>query len=411
MGTAFADDFDRMESSGALWSAIIESVEGFKLLGDQSPIGDDMGSVTGRLPVHVQRLLGAIFSVAELLAQENNKNAVTLIEALHRVLGTDFPDDHLLDLFQNYRNYFPYSYMFIRRIGRTPNAPSHVWENELNRAPPVTKPSDDVSDVIRRNEKDSSSIAARSDDDNSDKDNHRHVDRSDPKWLVSDSEEGEDSEEEESIDHRRHTHMQQKKRLTRMSASPSRRVQSGGFVPVPSYGGKINFLFLLCPILVNQLYNIGNSSSRADDDMVMEIEDVSFTSDISAVPTGASVRKDPLTPHKKSAESTGWSSASTAGPANNAQAPKQRKSLVVDITRSTSQRPNDRTDSVNSFNSFDDSDTEAHAMALPLSNQSKEDIDIKDLKKTFQNSITAPGAEHAQKQLSDESLYQVLICI
>ena len=241
-GTAFGDDFERVETSGALWSAIIESVEGQTLLGNQSLGGDDMSSATGRLPVHLQRLLGAIFSVAELLAQENNKNVATLIESLHQVLGTNFPDAHLLDLFQNYRNYFPYSYMFIRRVGRTPNAPSHVWENELKKALPVTKSVDDVSDIIRRNEKDNSSSAAKSDDDGSDQGDHKHIDRSDPKWLVSDSEEGEDSEEEETIDHKRHTHMNQKKRLTRMSASPSRRVQSGAFVPVPSYNSKCNMI-------------------------------------------------------------------------------------------------------------------------------------------------------------------------
>jgi hypothetical protein len=228
-GEAFSDDFNGAPTASSLWSAIVRSVssDGQGLMG--LGVGDDLSKLTAQVPVHIQRLLGALLSVAEMLAQVNNNNVSTLVSSLHRVLGADFPETHMLDLFQNYRSYFPYSYMFIRRIGRTPNAPARVWEKVLS-----AETSLDTSDVIRRGEAGSSSLPRNKSNETSDgegsDDNHddsanniRMNDRSDPKWLVSDSEEGEDSEDEEDmVEQKARHHAHQKKRMTRMSASPAR---------------------------------------------------------------------------------------------------------------------------------------------------------------------------------------------
>lgn len=219
-GEAFSDDFNRIETASALWSAIIKSVEGRHLLGHPTA-RDDLGQLTSSLAVHIQRLLGALLPAADLIAQENSNNVPTLVQSMRRVLGIDFPEVHLLDLFQNYRSHFPYAYMFIRRLGRTPNALAHLWEKVLKPTPSNNKSSDD-SDIIGRSDKQGNANAG----DDSDEDNLQRANHSDPKWLVSDSEEGEDSEDDDALDQKRqHSRVHhQKKRMTRMSASPARRV-------------------------------------------------------------------------------------------------------------------------------------------------------------------------------------------
>lgn len=199
---------------------MIRAVEGGDLLG--SGLGE-LAQLTSALPVHLQRLLGGLLSVSELLAQENSNNVGTLVQSMRRVLGVNFPQAHMLELFKNYRNHFAYAYMFTRRLGRTPNAPPQVWEKELAVAPAIDKTTDD-SDLIGRNEKVGSRRTV-SDADASDQESVSGAPNTDPKWLVSDSEEGEDSEDEELMEHRRKA--QQKKRMTRMSASPARRAQPG----------------------------------------------------------------------------------------------------------------------------------------------------------------------------------------
>lgn len=125
----------------------------------------------------------------------------------------------------------------------------------------------------------------------------------------------------------------------------------------------------------------------------MVIEDLSFSSDAGRAVNKAKVdNQNPPTKKSDDKSGGGWSSASTAA---SKESSGQRKSLVVDITRSVSQ---DRPDSVASFNSFDDSDTEIHQAAAPISMMAQ--VDIEDLRNVYQNSITAPGASYAQKQLS-----------
>ena len=121
-----------------------------------------------------------------------------------------------------------------------------------------------------------------------------------------------------------------------------------------------------------------------DIEEVMEVEDISFHDDVLTSGTTS----------KQNNGSTGWISASAA-PAISSEGP-QKKSLVVDITNSVSQLSRQRPESVNSFNSFDDSDTEVVEKERPY--PVSVSIDIHELKKIFRDSITSPGAEHAQKQ-------------
>jgi hypothetical protein len=154
--------------------------------------------------------------------------------------------------------------------------------------------------------------------------------------------------------------------------------------------------------------------NREDDDM-MVVEDVSFTSDHGGNASidrgrgsGGSVPTNPSRAAEASRGGGGgaWASAAPAAPAPApaGQAVRgapaggggQKKSLVVDMadmTRSAT-LSQARPDSVNSFNSFDDSDSEPAVTA----NKSAAVMSVHDLKKIFHNSITAPGAEHAQKQ-------------
>lgn len=152
------------------------------------------------------------------------------------------------------------------------------------------------------------------------------------------------------------------------------------------------------------------AGNEKQDETSMVVEEVSFTSDIGTAAKHspgstrieeASASKNGLNEDKEPA----WSSSnavSASGRDRAVAAAAPRKSLIVDITQ-TRQRP----DSVASLNSFDDSDIEVTSNVIsyyPVQST----IDIEKLRQVYQNSITAPGAEHAQKQLS---IYLIVIAL
>ena len=255
-GNAFSDDFNRVESATSLWNALIEALQGSDILEIVS--GKDLTSLTSSMPVHIQRLLGGILAVSELLCQVNTNNASAIVDSLRLILAPDFPEGWILELVQNYRSYFPYSYMFIRRMGRTPNAPVDAWERAIYHC--SQKSSDnDSRDIIgpsdgTGNGGEGDNTAANDVDilNNSDsyEEGLQRINHRDSKWLVSDSEEGEDSEEEDVIEHRRHASVHQKKRMTRMSASPARRTNptisslSRATQPTGEVNKKLSILYL-----------------------------------------------------------------------------------------------------------------------------------------------------------------------
>lgn len=249
LGEAFTDDFHKAETTSELWCSIIRAVEGQRLLGDPtSKNREDLSSICSKLAVHIQRLLGALFSISELVVQGNTQNAAFVIASIRRLLGSEYPNSDLLQVFQDYRSYFPYSYMFARRLGRTPNTPASVWKDQLDIAQSASAAdiqnteveefdndaADDsaTSDLIRRSDQNKAkSVLTKGRSALSDDEDNTFIggggERGDARWLVSDSEEGEDSDDDEVVPTRRHRHQtNHNKRMTRMSASPARRAGS-----------------------------------------------------------------------------------------------------------------------------------------------------------------------------------------
>ena len=203
----------------------------------------DASKISDGLPGHMQRLLGALMCTIELLVEVNSRNAGVLVGHLNVAFKSSISQRLILDLIQNYRGYFPYSYIFIRRIGRTPNAPLGLWVDEL------MNKDDSIEDIEIESHQPSSArslggdmvisrtrSALSEDDEPPQSAANRH------KWQVSDSEEGEDSDVEDVSLTYESKSSAPKKRMTRMSSSPARRREdlrdkpALRMLPVPAKG-------------------------------------------------------------------------------------------------------------------------------------------------------------------------------
>lgn len=290
-GEAFMDDFHAVANSSSMWSSVLKALEEDPLeLSARDP--KDASELATSLASHDQRLVGAMLCCMELMVEINPANISFVVLSMHRIFGSQMSPSIILELLQNYRGHFPYSYMFIRRIGRSPKAPISVWKDALLSfgepmqpvvsSSKVASPAKDgegkfkktvsfsdldggrdsstpgspaVSNQLHSVLSDDELYAMGSQDESYEDDRGRPTLRSSSSdqgpgemhapstsrskhsdWLVSDSEEGEDSdpdeaaalaaeEEEKSRSAQRH-----KPRLTRMSASPSRK--AAGLIPL-----------------------------------------------------------------------------------------------------------------------------------------------------------------------------------
>ncbi len=220
------EDFVNVDAN-TIWNGVMQVLEQHPMVfknGDSFP---DASKISDGLPGHLQRLIGALMCTIELLVEVNSKNAGVLVGHLNSAFVSSISQRIILDLIQNYRGYFPYSYIFIRRIGRTPNAPLGLWVDELmnkddsiedieigSHQPPSSARSLGGDMVVSRTR------SALSDDDEPAP--QSAVGRQ--KWQVSDSEEGEDSDVEDVVNAAYESKSSApKKRMTRMSSSPARR--------------------------------------------------------------------------------------------------------------------------------------------------------------------------------------------
>ena len=230
---ALIEDFNKAENSSSMWSSIIQTIKDNPIF-EKNQDFSDASKLSTSVPGHVLRLLGALLCTIELIVEINNKNSEFVVLSLHKILGHTISASVLLDLVQNYKSYFPYSYMFIRRIQRTPTAPISMWKDALFSMDSASANNnfnssngERSSDLVISRGK---ARSALSDDENGfpNRDNlNTIVDSSSSKWAVSDSEEGEDSDVEDVVIPYGGTAISSsnsKKRMTRMSSSsPAKR--------------------------------------------------------------------------------------------------------------------------------------------------------------------------------------------
>lgn len=265
------DDFHAVANSSSMWSSILKALEEDPLdVRVKSPL--DASELAMSLSSHDQRLVGALLCCMELMVEINPANISFVVLSMHRIFGSQLAPSIILELLQNYRGHFPYSYMFIRRIGRSPKAPISVWKDALLSFEPASSSTSPVSlsntasakeegkfkksvsfsdlesptasgqlhSVLSDDEVDAYSGPSYSYEDNRHGGikGHGSADEEAPTlmhapkatsskisdWLVSDSEEGEDSDPDETaVEEEQARGHRLKPRFTRMSASPSRK--------------------------------------------------------------------------------------------------------------------------------------------------------------------------------------------
>ena len=83
---------------------------------------EDVSTITSNLPVHVQRLLGALFSTFEVLMDHQRSNHAYLVASIVQCVGQDAYNvqNLVLQMTKDYKSMFSYAYMFNRRTGAHP---------------------------------------------------------------------------------------------------------------------------------------------------------------------------------------------------------------------------------------------------------------------------------------------------
>lgn len=130
-GEASRQDFDEYSHNyNVIWNACLQIFHGSQLFHGKH---DDLHSYVIYLPGYVQNLLGALFVTIERIVECNPSLLSYLINCLYMILfnGEKQPKT-LFELIDGYLPLFPYSYKFIKRVGRAPKHQSNLWEDALS---------------------------------------------------------------------------------------------------------------------------------------------------------------------------------------------------------------------------------------------------------------------------------------
>lgn len=119
-GEISRNELEKVSSLSIVWNAIVRIARSLSLGTVFTSSDQDYSS----LPVHVSRFIGAFLSSFEIILEQNTN----LIQDLSNVLFEVFADsdsnqhDLIVQLLKDYKDWFPYSYMFNRKIGRSPKS-------------------------------------------------------------------------------------------------------------------------------------------------------------------------------------------------------------------------------------------------------------------------------------------------
>jgi hypothetical protein len=127
-------DMDTLADNSVFWSAVVYA---FRDCPIHDFVSDDLENVMHDLSDGYKRACGPFLCTAEFLVEEFPGNATTVVTSLFTALvPTKFIDQGksagvLLNVLQDYKSYFPYTYTFCRRLGRSPNFSMDDWKKCL----------------------------------------------------------------------------------------------------------------------------------------------------------------------------------------------------------------------------------------------------------------------------------------
>jgi len=132
------DDTEFMDSAdpSVIWSAIISGFSAVPIL-DISSSNSTTDDIVNDLSENYKRASGSLLCTSELLIEFHPRNAQVIVQSLYKALispvlyGHSNTTTFLFNLLQDYKMYFPYMYTFCRRIGRSPNMTLQQWREAL----------------------------------------------------------------------------------------------------------------------------------------------------------------------------------------------------------------------------------------------------------------------------------------
>lgn len=226
-------EFIEEANVSAVWSAIVRGFEESPIL-NISRTNSTADEIVSQLNDASKRAYGAFLSTSELIVEVAPRCAPTIVQSLYKVfvspilIGHSNSTTFIFSLLQDYKMYFPYTYTFCRRIGRSPTTTLQQWREYFY---PRHQSTDEVQTLSQN-------------------------------WDMSGLEEGEDSdgEDQKSIPGPPISVMKSpaviKKRNTRMSTTRQRK------------GPKLHSNSLSADLLVEM--------QSSGEDNVLEIQDMSF---------------------------------------------------------------------------------------------------------------------------------------
>ena len=248
--TEFIEDDDCDISS--IWSAIVRGFEESPIL-NISGTNSTADEIVNTLSDSSKRAYGAFLCTVELIVEICPRCASTIVQSLYKVfispilIGHSNSTSFIFNLLQDYKMYFPYSYTFCRRIGRSPTTTLQQWREYFYPKQPSSSSSQQQIDEVQDLSHD---------------------------WDMSGLEEGEDSdgEDQKSIlgppTSVLNSPAMTKRRTTRMSTTHQRRGRAGGGGGVDQRQPPNNSL---SADLLVQMQSSGDGS-------LLEIQDMSFES-------------------------------------------------------------------------------------------------------------------------------------
>jgi hypothetical protein len=117
-GEIARSDLEKVQSLSILWNAVVKLAK--KL--DLGKVFTSPDQDYSALPVHISRFIGAFLSAFELILEKNSSLVDELLTTAFDIFacGDTSKQDTIVQLLREYKDWFPFSYMFNRRTGKYP---------------------------------------------------------------------------------------------------------------------------------------------------------------------------------------------------------------------------------------------------------------------------------------------------
>lgn len=113
-GEASRADIEDIENMNVLWNTVTMLIKSISIK------TNDMAEECSQYPSHILRLLGSYFSTLEVLIANQPNNLKYFSDLLYNTLDHELSTDSIVQLLREYKDLFPFAYMFIRRTGKNP---------------------------------------------------------------------------------------------------------------------------------------------------------------------------------------------------------------------------------------------------------------------------------------------------